>query len=140
MEKKIILGIIAVATVLIAASLAFAGISSDDPRPVDEKDTDIEISADVIMPTKVSRPGCEKIDNCYVPSQFSITSGESVSWLNDDSAFHSVTSGEYGSATGLFDSGYMDPGDVFTHVFVESGEFVYHCTLHEWMRGIVLVN
>ena len=134
MNKKIGLVIVGILAVV---SLSYGLIQ--DPEHVDEPKVET-VEADVVMPTKVSRPGCELTDNCYVPSRISIKAGESVSWLNDDSAFHSVTSGVYGSATVLFDSGYMDPGDIFFYTFDQPGEFVYHCTLHEWMEGIVLVS
>ena len=95
---------------------------------------------DVVMPTKSSRPGCEEDDGCYVPSRVSVPAGGRVTWLNGDSAFHSVTSGSYGAPDGLFDSGHMDPGATFTVGFGEEGEFGYHCTLHPWMAGLVDVG
>lgn len=115
-------------------------ISGSDDSPDDAgKDSDPGL-ADVVMPTKSSRPGCELADRCYIPSEISIDAGESVSWLNDDAAFHSVTSGTYGDPTLLFDSGYMDPEDLFTYTFEEPGVYSYYCTLHEWMVGTVIVN
>ncbi|MCA9812658.1 MAG: cupredoxin domain-containing protein [Nitrosarchaeum sp.] len=92
------------------------------------------------MPTKVSRPGCEKIDHCYVPSIITINKGESVTWKNEDSAFHSVTSGFYDEPTELFDSGYLDPYQTFSFMFEASGTYDYYCTLHPWMAGQVIVN
>jgi len=140
MKKKIGVAIAAAIAMIIAVSASYVAPTEPEKeqRPVPEAaQTDL---ADVVMPTKVSRPGCEQDDRCYVPSAIAIGAGESVSWLNDDSAFHSVTSGAYGAPTGLFDSGYMDPGDVFAHTFEEPGEYAYYCTLHEWMYGVVLVN
>ena len=98
------------------------------------------LKADVIMPTKVSRPGCEKTDSCYIPSKISIKSGDSVTWLNEDAAFHSVTSGYYGNPNGLFDSEYFDPEESFTFIFKNPGVYDYFCTLHPWMKGQVITN
>lgn len=98
------------------------------------------IDADIIMPTKVSRPGCEIKDSCYVPSIITISQGEEVTWANEDAAFHSVTSGSYDEPTDLFDSGYLDPGQKFTVKFENKGEFDYFCTLHPWMKGKVIVE
>lgn len=137
MKRKIGI-IVAVTAAAVAAVLAaYAGMPAGPEPAPDAVET---AAADVVMPTKVSRPGCEHEDRCYVPPVISTNAGKSVSWLNDDSAFHSVTSGYYGAPDGLFDSGYMDPGEVFTHAFDEPGEYAYYCTLHEWMRGTVLVN
>ena len=51
-----------------------------------------------------------------------------------------MTSGVYGNATGLFDSGHMEPGETFEYLFETPGSFAYHCTLHPWMGGIVQVT
>jgi plastocyanin len=106
--------------------------TTDDSKPI--------LKADVIMPTKVSRPGCEKTDSCYIPSKISIKSGDSVTWLNEDAAFHSVTSGYYGNQSGLFDSEYLDPEESFTFIFKNPGVYDYFCTLHPWMKGQVIAN
>ena len=98
------------------------------------------VDADIIMPTKVSRPGCEITDSCYVPSKITIRQGEDVKWSNEDAAFHSVTSGSYENPTDLFDSGHLDPGQKFTATFENLGEYDYFCTLHPWMKGKVIVE
>lgn len=96
--------------------------------------------ADVVMPVKSSRPACGETDSCYVPSEITVTAGRTVTWMNDDVAFHSVTSGSYGAPEGLFDSGHMDPGELFEVRFAEPGTFDYFCTLHPWMHGTVTVR
>jgi plastocyanin len=92
------------------------------------------------MPTKVSRPGCEKTNSCYVPSILTVKKGQQVTWSNEDVAFHSVTSGFYGEPSSLFDSGYLDPEQQFSFIFDEEGEFDYFCTLHPWMKGQIIVE
>ena len=136
--KKKIISIISAVFLAIAVLIL---ISVDYPIPVTpESEIQLEETADVIMPTKVSRPGCEKNDHCYVPSIITINKGESVTWKNEDSAFHSVTSGFYDEPTELFDSGYLDPYQTFSFVFDESGSYDYYCTLHPWMAGQVIVH
>ena len=103
-------------------------------------ETTLVIKGDVVMPTKVSRPGCEIDDRCYVPSLILTKKGDSVTWVNEDSAFHSVTSGFYESPTELFDSGHLDPFESFTFTFDEVGDYDYFCTLHPWMKGQVTVE
>lgn len=137
MIKKIAI----IAATLLALLFVIIGIVLSS-SPMDEvpEDPKPAIKADVIMPTKVSRPGCEKTDKCYIPSVITIAPGEQVTWLNEDSAFHSVTSGSYESPTELFDSGYLDPSESYTLDFDESGTFDYFCTLHPWMKGQVVVG
>jgi plastocyanin len=136
LRKAIIsIGIIC-AIILVAITATF---QSGDSEVIEEK-SPIVIEADVIMPTKVSRPGCEETDSCYVPSIISVKEDQTVTWSNEDVAFHSVTSGIYGEPTALFDSGYLDPEQKFSYTFDEKGAFDYFCTLHPWMKGKVIVE
>ena len=98
------------------------------------------IKADVIIPIKVSRPGCDIEDICYIPSNIVVEKGKSVTWLNEDSSFHSVTSGFYPEPSGLFDSGHLDPYQSYTLSFDEFGTYDYFCTLHPWMKAQVIVE
>ena len=107
-------------------------------QDVDDQKT--VLKGDIIMPTKVSRPGCEKTDSCYTPSKIVIKQGNSVIWVNEDVAFHSVTSGYYDEPSEIFDSGYLDPEESFTFVFENIGTYDYFCTLHPWMKGQVIVE
>jgi plastocyanin len=98
------------------------------------------IQADVIIPIKVSRPGCDIEDICYIPPNIVVEKGKSVTWLNEDSSFHSVTSGFYPEPSGLFDSGHLDPYESYTLSFDEYGVYDYFCTLHPWMKAQVIVE
>jgi len=125
--------------IIVVLAYVFAFVSFDDSSN-DENDLKIIEHVDVIMPTKVSRPGCEIENRCYIPSEIFVEKGKQVTWVNEDSAFHSVTSGFYDSPTDLFDSGYLDPYESFSLTFDESGTFDYFCTLHPWMEGQVIVE
>ena len=108
----------------------------------EETKTTVEeiIKADVIIPIKVSRPGCDLEDICYIPPNIVVEKGKSVTWLNEDSSFHSVTSGFYPEPSGLFDSGHLDPYQSYTLSFDEYGVYDYFCTLHPWMKAQVIVE
>ena len=138
MRKKImILGLIIAAIVIVSVlSIQNELVESS----IKLQDNDVENLVTVIMPTKSSRPGCDETNTCYIPSKISIRQGESVTWLNEDAAFHSVTSGTYENPNGMFDSGHLDPNESFTVKFEESGTFDYFCTLHPWMKGKVIVE
>ncbi|MCV0413141.1 plastocyanin/azurin family copper-binding protein [Nitrosarchaeum sp.] len=137
MKKKILLASI---FAIIIAVIGIVLLSQNENYVQNTDDSKPTLKADVIMPTKVSRPGCEKTDSCYIPSKISIKSGDSVTWLNEDAAFHSVTSGYYGNQSGLFDSEYLDPEEYFTFIFENPGIYDYFCTLHPWMKGQVIAN
>jgi len=138
MRKKIMIPGLIITAILIISVLS---IQNELVKPsVKFQDNNVENLATVIMPTKSSRPSCDETNTCYIPSKISIIQGESVTWLNEDAAFHSVTSGTYENPNGIFDSGYLDPNESFTVKFEESGTFDYFCTLHPWMKGKVIVE
>ncbi len=94
----------------------------------------------VTMAQGSGAPGCEVTNECYLPYIAEIYSGEPVVWLNADSAAHTVTSGTPALHDGLFDSGMMMPDQTWEYVFIDSGEYDYHCMLHPWMTGKVMVQ
>ena len=152
MIKKIITSSIIGIVIIVSLAVAFSAEMEPQPEPSPESNTeptfsmqgeiqpDVMDGGDVVMPTKVSRPGCEETDRCYIPSVVTVSTGESVTWVNEDSAFHSVTSGFYDAPIDLFDSGHLDPFDSYTLTFDESGTYDYFCTLHPWMEGKVIVE
>ena len=132
MFKKIILIITGITALCII--IAAASIISYDSEPV------LIVTGDIIIQTKSSRPGCDLRDGCYVPSHFIIKQGKTVVWLNEDSAFHSVTSGSYDNQTDLFDSGYLNSLESYSMTFENLGIYDYFCTLHPWMNGTITVQ
>ena len=127
--------------IILSVSVTIVGLSLFDYN-FEEKNSDVKtiVKADVIMPIKVSRPGCDIEDICYIPSSIVTEKGKPITWVNEDSSFHTVTSGFYGEPTGLFDSGYLDPYQSFTLSFDESGTYDYFCTLHPWMKAQIIVE
>jgi len=75
-------------------------------------------------------------DQSFVPKFISIPIQSIVTWTNHDSIYHTVTSDE----EGLFDSGPLSPGDTIDNAFDTPGEFGYHCSIHPWMTGRVMVG
>ena len=89
-----------------------------------------------------STPGCETTNSCFEPYETIIDVGGEVSWLNEDTAAHTVTSGDIKGEgpDGIFDSSLLGPGKTFSHTFTEAGTFKYFCMVHPWMEGIVTVQ
>lgn len=83
-------------------------------------------------------PGASDPNNAdaFVPPQISVSSQENiVSWTNEDSTEHTVTADD-----GSFDAGPISPGDTFENAFDSPGEFGYHCAIHPFMTGVVIVE
>jgi plastocyanin len=80
----------------------------------------------------------------YDPENVESSVGSMVTWTNDDSIPHTVTSGVVENNSpkpdGKFDSGILENGDSFPFVFDAAGEYPYYCTVHPYMTGKVTVN
>jgi plastocyanin len=80
----------------------------------------------------------------YEPNPVQVSVGDTVTWTNDDSQPHTVTSGANGQPDGKFDSSpnfnpLMAPGQTYEHTFAEAGQYPYYCALHPNMVGTVSV-
>jgi len=95
----------------------------------------------VSLPEGSSVPGCEETDECYIPYEVNVAVGEAVTWSNDDTAAHTVTSGSMSDGpSGVFDSSLFMAGTTFSHTFEEEGTYPYFCVVHPWMLGVVMVG
>ena len=102
----------------------------------------IPVYAETIqIPTGSSSPDCKKTDECFIPYSTEISKGSNVTWINDDSVAHTITSGSARDGPdGTFDSRQIKPGETFSHVFKMTGTFGYFCTVYPWMSGVITVN
>ena len=64
-------------------------------------------------------------DSTFTPNQLAIYPGDTVTWTQDDSTEHSVTSSEQ-----LFNSSTLVPGGLYSFTFDEKGSFSYFCVFH----------
>ena len=94
----------------------------------------------ISLPDGSGVPGCEATNECYIPYHVTVSAGEEITWSNDDTAAHTVTSGAPGAPDGLFDSSLFMAGGTFSVTLDESGDYPYFCMVHPWMTGIVTVN
>jgi plastocyanin len=74
----------------------------------------------------------------FTPRALNVMPGSMVSWTNEDATPHTATA--EGTGAPLFDSGPISPGDTFDNIFDMPGEFGYHCSIHPWMTGRVMVG
>ena len=95
----------------------------------------------VSMPAGTSVPGCEETNECYIPASITIFSGDTVEWMNDDTAAHTVTAGSPADGpSGVFDSSLVLGGASYSFTFNDAGAYDYFCMVHPWMVGNVQVN
>ena len=95
----------------------------------------------VDMPAGTAVPGCEETNECYIPASITINAGDTVTWVNLDTAAHTVTGGSPAEGpSGVFDSSLVLGGAEYSFTFEESGSYDYFCMVHPWMVGDVQVN
>ncbi len=91
-------------------------------------------------------------DMTFLPATITVNAGEKVVWKNSSFAIHNVVD-DASKATSVidvklpagvqpFDSGYLQPGQIYSRVFTLPGIYRYVCTLHEanGMKGVVIVR
>jgi plastocyanin len=88
----------------------------------------------------------------FQPNLITIKVGQSVEWENAGNEVHHATSDpslaikpiEVTNPPGAepFDSGFLRPGETFTHTFTVPGEYRYTCVVHEakGMIGTIVVR
>ncbi|MHA7646827.1 plastocyanin/azurin family copper-binding protein [Nitrosopumilus sp. S4] len=98
-------------------------------------------SLTISVPEGSGTPGCEETNECYLPYEASIAVGGQITWSNDDSAAHTVTSGNVNAGpTGVFDSGLFMSGTTYDFTFDDAGTYDYFCMVHPWMTGLIHVS
>jgi plastocyanin len=75
------------------------------------------------------------VDFTFKPAHLVVSPGTRVVWTNDDSDPHTVT-----SDAGAFTSDALDTGSRYAHTFKTAGTFHYHCKIHPFMHGTVVVK
>jgi len=79
----------------------------------------------------------------FVPPQISLSSRSTISWTNGDSITHTVTAArnsEIANGEAPFDSGPISPGYTWDTTFNSPAQFDYHCLIHPFMTGKVVIN
>jgi plastocyanin len=77
------------------------------------------------------------IDNfAFSPATITVKPGTRVTVANHDSTAHTATSDDGSS----FDTGDIDPGSSKTITLSKAGTFAYHCNIHPFMHGRIVVS
>jgi len=71
----------------------------------------------------------------FEPMMLSIAVGTTVTWKFDDSAQHTVSADDKS-----FVSPALSNGQTYTHTFTTAGTFQYICSIHQYMKGTIVVK
>jgi plastocyanin len=70
----------------------------------------------------------------FGPATITVHVGDTVTWTNSSPMPHSAT-----ADNNSFDTGIVKPGASASHTFTQAGTFTYHCNVHPFMHGTVIV-
>jgi plastocyanin len=71
----------------------------------------------------------------FGPASLTVKAGAKVTVTNSDSTTHTAT-----ADGGAFDTGDVDPGVSKTITLSKAGTYPYHCTIHSFMKGTIVVS
>jgi plastocyanin len=71
----------------------------------------------------------------FMPGSLTVPVGTTVTWKFDDSTDHTVSADD-----NSFASSPMANGQTFTHTFSAAGTVAYHCSIHPFMKGTIIVK
>jgi len=117
----------AIAPILVIGSLATLAACGEDQANAGSDGSAVDAGATSVAPTGVMVP-VVALDNSFRPQALEVHVGDTVSWENRGNNDHNVLSietGAWGAEVIAF-----NPGDVYTHVFTEPGEYAYYCSIH----------
>ena len=80
-------------------------------------------------------PTVSIVNMSFQPASLTINVGQTVTWTNNDTMAHTVT-----SDTGVWNSGTLNPGASFSFTFTTPGTYTYHCAFHGSMTGTIVVT
>lgn len=122
------MGMLLVSGLVVLFTLLTFSISCQPQASVEEETVTEEEPTPTATEVKIS-------GFAFVPATITIPVGTTVTWTNQDSAPHTVT-----SETDLFDSGRLSINDSSSYTFTDRGTISYYCTIHPYMKGEAIVE
>jgi plastocyanin len=119
--------IISITVLFLALAFLFSGCTQSTPQKMGSSAAQEPAAAENIV----------EISNfAFMPPEIIINKGDTVVWINQDSAPHTIKS-DVGNE---INSGTLSNGQKYSHTFGSSGIFGYHCSIHASMKGKVVVR
>ena len=122
--------------IAILVTVASALLAALPASPTSSLSTATSLPLSTATPTPAAMQISATIQNfAFSPNTITITSGSAVTWTNRDGVAHMVRAddGSWGSST-------LGRGGTYSHVFTSSGSYTYHCAVHPYMTGTVVVR
>ncbi len=75
------------------------------------------------------------VNYAFNPPILTVAPGTTVVWTNNDIVSHTVSADD-----GSWSSRFLAPHKYYSHTFKTAGTFGYHCKIHIFMTGTVVVS
>jgi plastocyanin len=72
----------------------------------------------------------------FAPASVTVKHGAKITVTNHDSTAHTATANDGNT----FDTGTLDPGSSRTFTVDKPGSYAYHCNIHSFMKGTIVVQ
>lgn len=134
--------VIVVLLIVVGAIFALAGNKKNDNKPAMNMNQSSQTNNSSNSQSSSSSPVATDsvtIQNfAFSPDNITVKVGSTVTWTNQDSTDHSVTSDD--GVTGGPDSQLLTKGQSYSFTFSKAGTYTYHCKIHSDMTGTVVVT
>jgi len=114
---------------LAAVAGAIAGCGSSDAKP-----SPAQSSAPA--PHTAAGHAVTISDFKFMPGSLTVRRGARITVTNRDSTAHTATADDGRS----FDTGNIDPGAAATVTLSKAGTYKFHCTIHPFMHGTLVIR
>lgn len=141
MKNGLVIGVVAIIVLLV---IVFVGIkmNSQKNNSVIDNPGIVPTTGDNSNPPANEGSSSAKVYSvdisgfAFSPETLTIKVGDTVKWINQDSAKHTVTS----DSGNELNSNLLAKGDLYSYTFTTAGTYEYHCTPHPYMTGKVVVE
>ena len=86
-------------------------------------------------PTKPASSAINIQNFAFVPTPVTVAVGTQLIWTNKDGAGHTITADD-----NHFGSQILDQGQTFSQTLTAPGTYSYHCSIHPFMKGKIVVQ
>lgn len=145
----VVLAVVGVGAYYLLSNNGSSGTSTYSPVPTNTvaTNTPVPITETPIPTTTTPKTSTSKTPTpssvtvnianfAFNPSTLTIKKGTRVTWTNNDTAPHTVTS----DSGNLLNSATLALGQSFSITFTSVGTTNYHCAIHPMMKGVVVVT
>lgn len=117
--------------------------SATGSQPVDQSRA-VDESSEVIT-VSILKGSVVQGAPAYGPDPAEVPLDATIRWVNEDSILHTATSipsADNPTPDGVFDTGFLNPGNDYSIAASEigSGEYTYYCIVHPYMVGTLTVE